>query len=138
MTVRYMLDTDTVSYALRGMGEVGARLLERRPSEVSVSALTVAELRFGAERRKSKRLHALIDSFCAGVNVLPFNERAAARFGVVGAALAARGAPIGPIDTLIAAHALAEDLTFVTNNARHFSRVAGLRTENWAEPAKAA
>ena len=126
-----MLDTDTVSYALRGIGAVGERLLAMRPSSVAVSALTVAELRFGADHRKSKRLHRLIDTFCAGVMVLAFDEAAAARFGIVGAALAVRGEPIGQIDTLIAAHALAEDLTLVTNNIKHYSRVPGLRTENW-------
>ena len=130
---RYMLDTDTVSYALSGVGEVGVRLLGKRPSEVTISTLTVAELRFGAERRKSKRLHRLIDVFCAGVTVLPFDEAAATRFGVVGAALAARGEPVGQIDTLIAAHALAENLTLVTNNVRHYSRVPGLQSENWLE-----
>ena len=131
MTLRYMLDTDIVSYALRGVGDVGERLLAIRPSLVSVSALTVAELRFGAEHRKSKRLHRLIDAFCSGVTVLAFDEEAAARFGTVGAALATRGEPIGQIDTLIAAHALAEDMVLVTNNLKHYSRVPGLRTENW-------
>lgn len=128
-----MLDTDTVSYALRGVGNVGARLLSMRPSSVTMSAITVAELRFGADHRKSKKLHRLIDAFCAGVAVLPFDEAAAARFGVVGAALAARGEPIGQMDTLLAAHALAEDLTLVTNNSRHYAWVAGLRTENWVK-----
>lgn len=91
----------------------------------------MAELRFGAERRHSKRLHRLIDGFCSGVTVLPFDEEAAARFGVVGARLAADGLPIGQLDTLIAAHAIAADLTLVTNNTKHFSRVQGLRSENW-------
>ena len=126
-----MLDTDMVSYALRGVGDVGARLLELRPSVVSISALTVAELRFGAERRRSKRLHRLIDAFCRGVTVLPFDEGAAVQFGVVGSALATRGEPIGQIDTLIAAHALAGDMILVTNNGKHYSRVSGLRCENW-------
>ena len=130
-----MLDTDTVSYALRGVGDVGARLLARRPSELAISALTVAELRFGAERRKSKRLHRLVDAFCGGVTILPFDEAAAARFGVIGAWLASRGEPIGQLDTLIASHALAEEMILVTNNMKHYSRVPGLRVENWATPA---
>jgi tRNA(fMet)-specific endonuclease VapC len=60
-----------------------------------------------------------------------FDRLAAARFGVIAAALARRGDPIGTLDTLIAAHALSLRLTFVTNNTRHFTRVAGLATENW-------
>src|SRR5436309_135807 len=56
----YMLDTDTVSFALRGQGRVAARLLEHRPSELCISSITLAELRFGAEARRSRKLHRLI------------------------------------------------------------------------------
>jgi tRNA(fMet)-specific endonuclease VapC len=126
-----MLDTDTVSYALRGVGTVGARHLAMRPSSITISAITLAELRFGADHRNAKKLHRLIDAFCEGATVLAFDEAAASRFGLVGAALATRGEPIGQMDTLIAAHALAEDLTLVTNNSKHYVRVPGLRTENW-------
>jgi tRNA(fMet)-specific endonuclease VapC len=65
------------------------------------------------------------------VEVVAFDRRAADRFGTVATALARRGAPIGTFDTLMAAHALLLGLTFVTNNTRHFARVAGLKTENW-------
>jgi tRNA(fMet)-specific endonuclease VapC len=64
---RFVLDTDSVSYALRGEGNVGDRIRARKPSELCVSAITVAELRFGADRKKSKRLHALIDAFVQDV-----------------------------------------------------------------------
>jgi tRNA(fMet)-specific endonuclease VapC len=127
----YLLDTDTVSFALRGEGEVGARLRERRPSEVAVSSITVAELRYGAHRKKSKRLHASIDAFTNAIEVLSFDEAAAVEFGRIGAALAERGAPIGEMDVLIAAHAVALKRTLVTNNVRHFARVAGLAIESW-------
>ncbi len=128
---RYMLDTDTVSFALRGHGRVAARVLERRPSELSMSSITLAELRFGAEARRSRRLHRLISTFVESVEVLAFDRRAADRFATVAAALARRGEPIGTFDTLMAAHALSLGLTFVTNNTQHFGRVPGLRTENW-------
>ena len=59
----YMLDTDTVSFALRGRGAVASRLLEHRPSEICISSITLAELRFGAEARRSRKLHGLIDTF---------------------------------------------------------------------------
>jgi len=129
---RYLLDTDTVSYALRGVAGVPARLLEHAPERIAISALTLAELRFGAERRGSRKLHKVIDAFCLGVSVLPFDAEAARRYGDVGATLAERGSPIGQMDTLIAAHALALDRVLVTNNVKHFARVRGLRTENWA------
>ena len=127
----YMLDTDSVSFALRGQGRVAARLLERRPSEICVSSLTLAELRYGADLRRSRKLHRLIDVFVDSVAVAAFDHVAADRFGGLGALLSRRGVPIGTLDTLIAAHALALDLTLVTNNERHFSRVPGLTIETW-------
>ncbi len=127
----YMLDTDTVSFALRGQGRVAARLLEHRPSQLCISSITLAELRFGAETRRSRRLHRLISTFVESVEAVAFDQRAADRFGTVATALARRGAPIGTFDTLMAAHALALGLTFVTNNTQHFARVVGLKTENW-------
>ena len=126
-----MLDTDSVSFALRGHGNVAAELARRPPSALCVSAISVAELRFGADRRRSRKIHAAIDAFVSGVRVAPFDELAAKRFGVVGSALAATGVPIGQMDTLIASHALALGATLVTNNAKHFSKVRGLRLENW-------
>jgi len=129
---RYMLDADTVSYALRGEGQVAARLLEHQPSEFCVSAITLAELNFGAETRRSQKIRRAIRSFTKDVAVVAFDEASAERFGVVAAALSTRGRPIGVYDTLVAAQALALGLTVVTNNARHFSQVPGLAVENWA------
>src|SRR5262245_48604555 len=116
----FMLDTDHVSFALRGQGRVADRLLEHSPSELCISSIALAELRFGAETRRSRRLARLIDAFVEDVAVLPFDRSAAARFGAVAIALARRGEPIGTFDTLTAAHALSLGLTLVTNNTRHF------------------
>lgn len=126
-----MLDADTVSYAIRGEGHVARRLLAHRPSELCISSITLAELRFGAEARRSQKLNRAIRSFVKDVAVVAFDEPAADRFAVVAAALARRGAPIGTFDTLMAAHALSLGLTVVTNNTKHFNRVAGLTVENW-------
>lgn len=129
--MKYMLDTDTVSYALRGQGGVGSRLLQHRPSELCMSAVTLAELRFGADKRASRKLHRLIDTFAASVTPLPFDAEAAAHFGRLASSLAAKGTPIDGFDAMIAAHAIAQQVVLVTNNAKHFARVAGLRCENW-------
>ena len=129
---RYMLDADTVSYALRGQGQVAARLLEHQPSELCISSITLAELNFGAEAKRSPKIRRAIRSFTRDVAVLPFDGASAERFGVVAVALATRGQPIGVYDTLVAAQALRLGLTVVTNNTRHFSRVPGLAVENWA------
>ena len=127
----YLLDTDTVSFALRGQGKVAEEILARKPSHLAVSAITVGELRFGAEKRKSKKLHRLIDTFIGALEVLAFDEEAANAFGKLCAQLYKRGTPIGALDTMIAAHAQAAGRILVTNNLRHFSRVSGLKLENW-------
>ncbi len=128
---KFLLDTDSVSYALRGHGNVGERLRSHRPSEICISAITAAELRFGAERKASKRLHALIDAFIEAVEVAAFDHAAALEFGRLGNILAERGTPIGEFDVLIAAHAVALRCVLVSNNVRHFSKVPGLIVENW-------
>jgi tRNA(fMet)-specific endonuclease VapC len=128
-----MLDTDTVSYALRGQGRVAERILENLPSELCISVITEAELRFGADRRKSKKLHQLIDTFIEPISVVPFDQTCAVSFGKVGSKLFAKGKPIGQYDTLIAAHAVSLGVTLVTNNGAHFSHVDGLKTENWLD-----
>ena len=129
---RYLLDADTVSFALRGQGQVAAGILAHSPSEVCISAITLAELRYGAERKKSQRLRRAIRGFVKDITVVPFDEAAAERFAAVAAELSAAGTPIGVIDTLVAAQALSLGLTIVTNNTKHFVRVQGLKIENWS------
>ena len=133
--LQFMLDTDTVSFVLRDIGTTAANLLKQSPSTICMSAITLSELRFGADKRKSKRLHNLIDAFCRTVHVAPFGVSEAAFFGRVRTKLEASGAPIGVLDTLIAAHALALNLTLVTNNTKRFARVRGLKITNWSQEA---
>jgi tRNA(fMet)-specific endonuclease VapC len=128
---KFLLDTDSVSYALRGHGNVGERLRSHRPSEICISAITAAELRFGAERKASTRLHALINAFLEAVEVAAFDHAAALEFGRLGNILADRGTPISEFDVLIAAHAVTLRCVLVSNNVRHFSKVPGLIVENW-------
>ena len=129
--MKFLLDTDSVSYALRGEGGVADQIRTLQPSALGMSAITLAELRFGAERRHSRRLNRLIQAFVGDVAVIPFNDEAAARFGKVAAALMTKGTPIGSLDTMIAAHALQLGLTLVTHNTKHFRRVRGLKIADW-------
>jgi tRNA(fMet)-specific endonuclease VapC len=128
---RFMLDTDTISLSWRGEGKIGDRMQEKDLSALCVSAITIAELRFGADQRKSSKLHARIDTFASIVEVIPFDAICARHFGAIGSALAAQGTPIGDFDVMIAATAVAVQATLVTNNVKHFARVRGLRVENW-------
>src|SRR5262249_40940217 len=133
MNARFMLDTDTVSYVLRGEGRAAENLTAHKPSDVCLSAIALGELRYGAERRRSKRLHGLIDRFTATIAVVAFDARAADAFGRVCSKLESKGKPIGVADTLIAAHALSLGLTLVTNNVKHFAKVTALKIENWTQ-----
>ena len=105
--------------------------MEHLPSELCISSITLAELRHGASRRSSTKLHESIDAFIMNVAVLPFDDVCAGQYGVLAAELASLGTPIGDFDVLIAAHAIAVEATLVTNNVKHFNRVRGLPVENW-------
>lgn len=126
-----MLDTDTVSFAIRGQGRVKERVLQHQPRTLCISAITLAELRYGADLVDSHKLHESIDRFISNFEVVAFSESCSGYYGVIASELKKRGSPIGDIDVLIAAHAIAVDATLVTNNVKHFSRVHGLRVENW-------
>ena len=133
--MRYMLDTNILVYVLNARPRhhvVLERFDREEPGDMVVSSITLAELRFGIEKSgqreaSRKALQHTLDA----LNVAPFDARAAEAYGPVRAALETQGKPIGPLDTLIAAHALSLDLTLVTNNVREFSKVRRLRVENW-------
>jgi len=102
--------------------------------ELCISAITLAELEHGYQKSvsKAKNLNALIKLLVC-VKILPFDTKAAAEYGKICAYLQRQGTPIGTMDMLIAAHALSQNLTLVTNNVREFERVPNLQIENWSE-----
>jgi tRNA(fMet)-specific endonuclease VapC len=126
--VRYLLDTDTVSNSMLGAPSPALlRRLARTPiDDQATSSITVAELYYGAYRRRSGG-----EQLIARIDALPFDTESARVYGVVRARLEQAGTPIGDADTRIAAIALTNGLTVVTANTRHFERVAGLPVENW-------
>jgi len=130
----YMLDTNICIYLIkRDPPQVLQRLEEHDPGDVWVSAITVSELEYGVAKssRRDEARHAL-EKFLASFATLPYDDRAAEAYGLIRADLERRGLPIGPLDMLIAAHALSLGATFVTNNTREFRRVPALTIENWA------
>ena len=130
--MKILLDTDIVSYLMRGRS-VGLR--NRMKSfgigDVGMSAISLAELRFGTHRGNSTGNRQVLDGFLSFLGVLPFDAAAATVYGEVRTLLERAGTPIGPLDTLIAAHAIALDVPLATNNLREFRRVPGLRVESW-------
>jgi tRNA(fMet)-specific endonuclease VapC len=130
-----MLDTDTCVALLRGQApRAFQRLRRHRVDDVAISSITLAELRYGAARSaRPEYHHDLIARFCAPLVIAAFDAAAAATYGAVRAALERTGKPIGPLDTLIASHALTMGAILVSANEREFRRVKGLVVENWLE-----
>jgi len=129
----YLLDTNVCIAVLRRAGcPAAARLRRCDPGEIRLSAVSVAELLYGAWRssRASENV-ALVKRFAEPLECLPFDSACAEEAAVIRAQLAAAGTPIGPYDVLIAATARVHGLILVTHNTREFERVAGLRTEDW-------
>jgi tRNA(fMet)-specific endonuclease VapC len=132
----YMLDTDICIYIIKKRPGSVLRYFERlRPDEITMSSITFAELMNGA--KKSLRVEeniAKLNELAEILEVKPFDRNAAIIYGNIRSALEKRGNIIGSYDLLIAAHAVSLDCILVTNNEREFSRVDGLKIENWATP----
>jgi len=137
--MNYVLDTDTCIYLMADR-EPRRRAnilehLEALPADeiVYLSSVTVMELSYGVHKgRWSKANTELLEQFLLDFAIASFDEKAARLSGALRAALEKKGKPIGPLDTLIAAHALSLEATLVTNNTREFSRVPSLKVKNWA------
>jgi len=128
----YVLDTNTLIYFFKGMGNVARRLLSESPENIGIPAIVVFELQVGILKSESpeKRIKQLRDILSA-VNVLPFGEKEAVSAAYIRAELEARGTPIGHYDILIAGTARAYNAILVTHNTKEFGRIKGLYTEDW-------
>lgn len=132
--MRYLLDTNIVSYYVRrASATLEAKLSEAlKHHNAAISVITRAELRYGqAGMTGEDRRRGLIDSFFLRLPSLEWSIQAADIYGTLKDKLKRQGTPIGDMDTLIAAHALAEKLILVTHNTKHFDKVTGLKLEDW-------
>ena len=130
--MRFLLDTDTCIYALKQHPEVRGRMSMHGHDEIAVSVITEAELRTGIVKSDSPlRSLRLFENFIRPLSVLDFTSEDTLVYAQIRAKLERAGTPIGPHDMIIAAQAVARDLTLVTNNEREFRRVSGLRVVNW-------
>ena len=129
---RYLLDTNILSDLVRNpAGRIAQRIETVSEEAVCTSLIVSAELRFGAFKKGSKRLLSQLEAVLSALDILPLEMPVDERYAGLRLALERAGTPIGGNDMLIAAHALALDLTVVTANEREFSRVPGLAVENW-------
>ena len=134
--MKYLLDTNIVSYFLRDASPtLNQRILDSTPDTLALSIISAGELRYGLSKlppsRRATELTQHLNALLTAIAVLPLPPEAAPHYGNIRAQLEAAGAPIGANDLWIAAQALAQNLTLVTNNTREFERVAGLHIENW-------
>lgn len=132
--MKYILDTNICIYIINKKPAKVLRKFERYPVyEFGISSITHAELQYGVEKSENKNTNqAALDEFLLPLTILPFQgKRLVSRYGEIRTALESKGQTIGPLDMLIAAHAMSLDLTIISNNIKEFSRVPNLKCENW-------
>ena len=131
--MNYLLDTNICIYIIKKNPQsVFNRLLEIPPHQLSVSAISVAELEYGVRKSSQPEKNQLaLKNFLKPLSVLSFDFSATIEYGMIRSNLEKKGIPIGPLDLLIAAHAKSLNYTLVTNNEKEFSRIDGLKIENW-------
>jgi tRNA(fMet)-specific endonuclease VapC len=134
MPVRYLLDTNTASNVIKGnFPHVRERLLKVPMAEVGISVITEAELRFGVARKPAAvGLKTVVEEFLLRVETLPWDSEAAQQYGQIRGALERVGQPMGNLDMMIAAHALAAQVVLVTHN-HVFRQVKQLKIEDWGK-----
>ena len=129
----YLIDTNICIYLIMNRNEsVRKRIEEAKPYQVAVSAVSAAELAYGAAKsRHIERNRRILRNFLSAFEIVPFDDRDAEQFGIIRALLEKQGQPIGVYDLEIASQGLARNMTVVTNNEKEFRRVPGLMVENW-------
>jgi tRNA(fMet)-specific endonuclease VapC len=134
MSQRFLLDTNIISDLVKHpQGAVFENISRVGEENIFTSIVVACELSFSASKKGSEALTSYIESILDNIEVLPFEQPADEHYGNLRNALEKAGELIGPNDVLIAAHALALDAVVVTANLREFSRVPGLKVENWLD-----
>ena len=131
--MKYMLDTNICIFAIRNSNDnVLKKFREHLDDELYISSITLAELMYGVEKsRKPEQNRNALLQFLTLIDIKGFSEKATIEYGKIRAFLENQGTPIGPLDTLIAAHAVSENMILVTHNTKEFLRVPDLTVENW-------
>ena len=131
--MRFMLDTNScIALIKRKPAKILAKIMSHAPGEVGLSAITLAELRYGvAKSAQRERNGQALAEFLLPLEIADFDETAADAYGESRAALEKAGTPIGPLDTQIDAHALSLGVVLVTHNTREFRRIPGLAVQDW-------
>ena len=128
----YLLDTNTIIYFFKGLGNVAEILLSKSPKDIAIPAIALYELEVGiAKSNNPKKRKKQLESLVSRITVLPFALKEAGVSATIRAELENQGAPIGPLDNLIAGIALCSNAVLVTHNTKEFGRIGGLTIEDW-------
>lgn len=132
----HLLDTNICVFVIRQKPQIVVqRFQEHQPDDLGISTVTLAELRYGADKSSDpSKNHNALDAFLVPLQIASFDAQAADLYGKVRADLESRGVPIGPLDNMIAAHALCLNVPLVTNNTGEFCRVTGLPLRTGPHP----
>jgi tRNA(fMet)-specific endonuclease VapC len=131
--MKLLLDTNICIYLIKQQPPaVLEHFLAYQPGDIGISTITLAELNYGvAKSRQVEKNAVALDEFLIPLEILPFDDGAAAEYGIIRSGLERAGTPIGAMDLMIAAHAVSLDVPLVTNNRREFDRVPGLQVLDW-------
>lgn len=133
MAVKYLLDTDICIYLIKNKPKhLIERFLSKRPGDIGISTISLAELRLGVSKSQfPEKNHLALENMLRPIEILPFDEGAAMTYGEIRKMRENAGTTLGAMDYLIAAQALAIGAILVTNNEREFKRIKKLKIENW-------
>jgi len=128
----YILDTNTLIYYFKGMGNVAENLLQHPPRDIAIPSIVLYELEVGlAKSTEPEKRRQQLGTLIGLIAILPLDAKEAQSAATIRAVLEKAGTPIGPMDTLIAGTALANQGTLVTHNTKEFARVDGLQMADW-------
>lgn len=133
--MKFMLDTNICIYLIKKKSPKILRHLQKtRISDICISSITLSELEYGVAKSAHRNQNKIaLTEFMAPIEIMPYDDLVAPEYGIIRAVLEQKGQTIGPLDMLIAAHALALNVTLVSNNVREFKRIPKLKVENWAK-----
>ena len=133
--MKYMLDTNMCIYIIKKQpAKVLKKFMQLEVGDICISSITFAELMYGVEKSQHRQQNKeALEEFTAPLEIVPFDDGAAAYYGQIRADLERKGTPIGSLDMLIAAHAQYLDMILVTNNRKEFVRVDNLKIEDWVQ-----
>ena len=131
--MNYLIDTNICIYLMnKKPSKVIQRFKDIEIGQIGISTITVSELNYGVAKSEFQKQNAIrLEEFLTPFEILPYDETASKYYGIIRSQLESQGKVIGPLDMLIAAHALSRDLILITNNEKEFLRIKSLKVENW-------